>query len=51
MANRFKGINSLDDVVKMLKKKNVMAIAKCDFDHTALVRGRCLELVCARSEK
>jgi hypothetical protein len=51
MANRFKAVNPLDDVVEMLKKKNIVAIAKCDFDSTSLVRGRGLEFVCASPEK
>jgi hypothetical protein len=51
MAYRFKVVNPLDDVVEMLKKKNVMAIAKCNFYRTVLVRGRGLELVFARPEK
>jgi hypothetical protein len=51
MAYRFKVVNPLDDVVEMLKEENVMAIAKCNFDRTVLVRGRGLELVFARSEK
>jgi hypothetical protein len=51
MANRFKGIDPLDDVVEMLKKKNVVAIMKCDFYCAPLVRRRGLELECARPEK
>ena len=35
----------------MLKKQNIVAITKCDFDLAALVRGRGLELVCARPEE
>ena len=38
MANRFKGINPLDDVVEMLKKNNIVAIEKGDFYRTFLVR-------------
>ena len=51
MANRFKGINPLDDVVEMLKRKNIVAIMKCDFYCAPLVRRLGLELVCARPEK
>jgi hypothetical protein len=51
MTNWFKGINPLDDVIDMLKKQNIVAITKCDFDLAALVRGRGLELVCARPEE
>jgi hypothetical protein len=51
MTNRFKRINPLDDVVEMLQKKNIVTIVKCDGYRTALVRGRGLELVCARPEK
>jgi hypothetical protein len=51
MANRFKGIDPLDNVVEMLKKKNIVAITKCDFYRSLLVRGRGLELISARPEK
>jgi uncharacterized protein YjhX (UPF0386 family) len=51
MADRFKRINPLDDVVDMLKKKYIVTIMKCDGYRTALVRERGLELVRARPEK
>lgn len=50
-ANRFKLIDSLDYVVDMLKKKDIVEIAQCDFYRSALVREWSLELVRALTEK